>query len=182
MARALVIGGNGFLGSYIVDELAARGHSVTVFDRFSGDAARFESAGITRVVGDFLNQADVARAVKGQEWVFHFLSTTTPASADDDPTVDVRTNIASSIDLLTQCVRAGVSRVFYASTGGAIYGQRSGPATEDSLPAPISPYAIGKLAIEGYLRYFQRKTVSSRSYSGSRIPMARARAPISHRA
>jgi UDP-glucose 4-epimerase len=105
-----------------------------------------------------MNRAELGAVLRDQDYVFHFVSTTTPATAEDDPTLDIRTNIASSIDLLTLCVESGVSRVYFASTGGAIYGDRSGAVlNEIALPQPVSPYAIGKLAIEGYLRYFARK-------------------------
>lgn len=108
--------------------------------------------------GDFLKRSDIENAVRGQERVFHFLSTTTPVTAENDPSLDVRTNIASSIDLFDACVAAGVTKVHFASTGGAIYGdQPLATLTEEVLPQPVSPYAIGKLAIEGYLRYFERK-------------------------
>lgn len=158
MARCLIIGANGFLGSHLVDELDRRGHEVTAFDRFSTATPTYTSQSVTRIAGDFLNRADVFVAVQNQDYVFHFLSTTTPASAEDDPTLDVRTNIASSIDLLSMCVEAGISRVYFASTGGAIYGDQPGVVLdENAIPQPVSPYAIGKLAIEGYLRYFERK-------------------------
>jgi UDP-glucose 4-epimerase len=158
VAKCLIIGANGFLGSHLVDELGRRGHEVTAFDRFSTDVPIFENESAVSVVGDFMNRADVAASLTGQDYVFHFLSTTTPASAEDDPTLDVRTNIASSIDLLSLCVEAGISRVYFASTGGAIYGDQPGVTLDESaIPQPVSPYAIGKLAIEGYLRYFERK-------------------------
>lgn len=158
MARCLVIGGNGFVGSWLVDELVTRGHEVSVFDRFSAGTVVYRAAGVRRIIGDFMNHASVRDALSGQQYVFHFLSTTTPASAENDPTLDVRTNVASSIELFELAVETGVSCLYFASTGGAIYGdQPPGLITETSLPLPISPYAIGKLAIEGYLRYFARK-------------------------
>ena len=158
MPRSLVIGGNGFLGSHLVDELAALGHEVTAFDRFSADSTSYAATGVRRIVGDFLNRADVADAVAGQDNVWHFLSTTTPASAENDPELDVRTNVTASIALFELAARAGVEKLYFASTGGAIYGdQPHASIAEEVLPQPISPYAIGKLAIEGYLRYFERK-------------------------
>ncbi len=94
----------------------------------------------------------------GQDLVFHFLSTTTPASAEGDPTLDVRTNIAQSVDLLTLAVEAGIRHFYFASTGGAIYGPQGRESYSEETPAlPVSPYAIGKLAIEHYLRYFRHK-------------------------
>lgn len=155
MARCLVVGANGFIGSHLVDELVSLGHEVTAFDRFSSQRTAYASVGVRQVAGDFMNQSDVTEAVAGQQFVFHFVSTTTPATAENDPTLDVRTNIASSIELFQHCVDAGVQKVFFASTGGAIYGNQEATSfSESTLPLPVSPYAIGKLAIEGYLRYF----------------------------
>lgn len=154
--HSLVIGANGFLGSSLVDELVRRGHQVTAFDRFSRDSTLPD--GVQRIAGDFLDSDAVAAAVAGHHHVFHFLSTTTPASADGDPVRDARENVLPSIHLLEACVRAGVGKVYFASTGGAIYGDHGATAmSENSRPQPVSPYAIGKLAIEGYLAYFSRK-------------------------
>jgi UDP-glucose 4-epimerase len=153
-----VVGGNGFLGSHVVDALAEAGHEVSVFDRFSTESTTYAATGVRRILGDFMNHAHVREAVAGQQYVFHFLSTTTPASAENDPTLDVRTNVSASIDFFRFAVDAGVERVYFASTGGAIYGDHGTSAlTEDVLPEPVSPYAIGKQAIEGYLRYFRVK-------------------------
>jgi len=154
----LVVGGNGFLGSHLVDELAARGHTVTVFDRFSAGVIRYRAAGVAQIIGDYLNRADISAALAGQEYVFHLVSTTSPATAEDDPTLDLRTNIPASIDLFSLAAQRRVRRVLFASTGGAIYGDQRAELMDESMsPRPVSPYAIGKLAIEGYLRYFRRK-------------------------
>ncbi|WP_378147480.1 NAD-dependent epimerase/dehydratase family protein [Cnuibacter sp. UC19_7] len=159
MARCVVVGGNGFLGAALVDQLVAEGHEVTAFDRFSAGVVSYRSSTVRQVVGDFMNHADVAAALEGQQYVFHFVSTTTPASAESDPTLDIRTNLISTVDLLQACVAAGVEHVYYASTGGAIYGDQPGVALAETVaPLPVSPYAIGKLAIEGYLRYFRAKS------------------------
>lgn len=158
MADALVIGGNGFLGSHVVDALAHRGHAVAAFDRFGVLKPQFTAPGVETLSGDFLNAADVRKAVTGRDVVLHFLSTTDPASAEDDPTLDIRTNIMSSVQLFEACADAGVGHVVFASTGGAIYGDQDlSVFREEDLTVPVSPYAIGKQAIEGYLRYFRRK-------------------------
>lgn len=159
MANCLVLGGNGFIGSHLVDGLVARGHKVRAFDRFAGNKPRFESVDqVEQYSGDFLNMGDMTEALDGIEYVFHFISTTTPASAENDPLIDVETNIHASIELFQLCAQKGVKRVIFASTGGAIYGQSSKiPCSEDDMPLPVSPYAIGKLTIEHYLRYFKVK-------------------------
>jgi UDP-glucose 4-epimerase len=157
VADCLVIGGNGFIGSHVVDSLVDRGHSVTVFDRHRQGPPRFAGGPVRVISGDFLNTADVRNALRGQEVVLHLLSTTDPATAEGDPTIDIRTNITSSVQLFSACVDAGVSRVYYASSGGAIYGDQDQQVfREIDVTLPVSPYAIGKQAIESYLRYFQR--------------------------
>ncbi|HWL00866.1 MAG TPA: NAD-dependent epimerase/dehydratase family protein [Microbacteriaceae bacterium] len=159
MSSVLVIGGNGFIGSHVVDALAARGHRVTVLDRFSGGLVRYTASGVERCVGDVLNRADLAAAVAGHEQIIHLVSTTTPATVEDEPALDLRTNLPASIELFQLAVDAGVKRVVFASTGGAIYGDQDvAVMSEELAPRPISPYAIGKLAIEGYLRYFRRRS------------------------
>jgi UDP-glucose 4-epimerase len=156
VARALVVGANGFLGSHLVDALVASGHRVTAFDRFSGAGTpMFHSTEVEIKRGEFLSRTDLEAAVAGQDLVFHFLSTTTPATAERDPTLDLRTNIAQTLELLESCVAAGVAHFYYASTGGAIYGMQGKPSYDENDRAlPISPYGIGKLTIEHYLRYF----------------------------
>lgn len=157
MAASLVIGGNGFLGSHVVDALVEAGDTVTVFDRFSAPPM-YTAPGVRSVVGDFESHADLRVALEGQQKLFHFLSTTTPIAAENDPSMDVRTNLSASVELFELAVQAGVQRVFFASTGGAIYGDQAGELINELVvPQPVSPYAIGKLAIEGYLRYFRRK-------------------------
>jgi len=154
----LVVGGNGFLGSHLVDELAGRGHAVTAFDRFSAGVIRYRAAGVAQIVGDYLNRADIAAAIPGHDYVFHLVSTTSPVTSEDDPTLDLRTNVPASIDLFALAAEHGVRRVLFASTGGAIYGDQQTELMSEGLsPRPVSPYAIGKLAIEGYLRYFRQK-------------------------
>lgn len=155
MANVVVIGGNGFLGSHLVDALVAAGHAVTAFDRFGPEAPRFSSAEVSIQSGDFCSDDDLQTAVRGQDYVFHMLSTTTPATAESDPVYDVRTNVIQTISLLEATVGADVTRVFFPSTGGAIYGPQGLPVySETDQTLPISPYGIGKLAIERYLEYF----------------------------
>lgn len=158
MARTLVIGANGFIGSHLVDALAAGGHEVSAFDRFSSGEPTFRSDRVRVVRGEFLSRADLDEAVKGQDYVLHLLSTTSPATAESDPTLDIRTNIAQSVELLEATARAGVKHFYYASTGGAIYGpQGLERYAETDRAMPLSPYGIGKLAIEHYLRYFKTR-------------------------
>lgn len=159
MAKCLVLGANGFLGSHIVDALISDGHKVRAFDRFTNATHNFiDHKNIEIIAGDFLNHHELAGALKGMDYVFHFISTTTPATAENDPLIDIETNIRMSVELFQECVSQGTKKIIFASTGGAIYGSNSSENVSESvLPLPVSPYAIGKLTIEHYLRYFEKK-------------------------
>lgn len=157
MKRCLVVGGNGFIGSHVVDQLAGAGYEVSVFDRMSNGIARFESRDVRAIPGDFLNADEVSKAVKGHQVVFHLLSTSSPVLAEADPLFDIRTNVLASIELFRIAADVGVEHLYFASTGGAIYGeQSSASSTEESPTRPVSPYAIGKLTLERYLAYFSK--------------------------
>lgn len=160
MAKCLVLGANGFIGSHLVDELAQNGEDVRAFDRFKTNDTNFERNDKVEIFsGDFLNRSDLTEALKEVDYVFHLVSTTTPATAENDPLIDIETNIRMSVELFEECVSAGVKKIVFASTGGAVYGDvnSDNPISEQTNPKPISPYAIGKLTIEHYLRYFNRK-------------------------
>lgn len=161
MAKTLVLGANGFIGSHLVDSLVADGHTVRAFDRFGNAEAKFNPSDQVEIYsGDFLNSNQLEEALRGVDYVFHFISTTTPATSENDPTIDIDTNIRMSVELFQLCVKAEIKRVLFASTGGAIYGEgghENAPHKETDQTLPISPYAIGKLAIENYLRYFRVK-------------------------
>ena len=188
MSRVLVLGANGFLGSHIVDSLIASGYSVRAFDRFSNQDIRFiENENIELFSGDFLNRSDIRKALNGVEYVFHLVSTTNPATAEADPLIDIDTNIKGSVALFQDCVASGrVKRVLYASSGGTVYGEHdsSEPINESEPTLPVSPYGIGKLTIENYLRYFSVKegleSVSFRIANpyGERQPLMRKQGVI----
>ena len=160
MARCLVLGADGFIGSHVAEALAKAGHLVRAFDRFKSPVPLnlpTDNPEIQLCPGDFLNRHDLDVALEDTQYVFHFVSTTNPAASAKDPLIDVDTNIRMSVVLMQLCVEHNVKRLVFPSTGGAIYGQDlSRPLRETDLTEPVSPYGIGKLAIEGYLRYFRQ--------------------------
>jgi len=159
MTKCLLLGANGFVGSHLVDELVANGDEVRAFDRFSNGTQFLPNKNIEIVKGDILNKNDIHEALLGIDYVFHFISTTNPATADKDPLLDIETNVRMSLQLFDACVQHKIKRVIFASTGGAMYGEvnQETPIKENICPQPISPYAIGKLTIENYLRFYQKK-------------------------
>lgn len=152
--KTLVIGGNGFIGCHLVDQLLLAGHSVRVFDRYP---SRFRDPlpKVEYCVGDLGNHGELAEAVKGVDWVFHLAYTTVPQTSNDDPVYDIRSNIADSVNLLQECKKSDVKKIVFISSGGTIYGvPKNIPIAEDHTTEPICSYGISKLAIEKYLYLF----------------------------
>ncbi|GAB2027635.1 NAD-dependent epimerase/dehydratase family protein [Lactovum odontotermitis] len=170
--RVLVLGANGFLGSHVVDNLIAEGFMVRAFDMYQDfDHFHFESDSRIEIFnGNFLNQNDIVQALKDVDYVIHLVSTTNPATADADPLIDIDTNIMGSVQLFQKCVSNGkIKKIIYSSSGGTVYGDRDfkKPVSELEYTWPVSPYGIGKLTIENYLHYFDKK--NGQKYTAFRI-------------
>jgi UDP-glucose 4-epimerase len=152
--KALVIGGNGFIGSHLVDELMKRGWHVVVLDfqerRFGQmpKAAHF-------IRGD-LNQTYLVReALTGVDTVFHLAWATIHETSNQDPTADITANLLPSIQLFEMCRLIGVRRIVFTSSGGTVYGQpQTIPIGEQHPQNPLNGYGITKLAVEKYLQMF----------------------------
>jgi UDP-glucose 4-epimerase len=148
MPTCLVLGGAGFIGSHLTDALARAGHRVRVFDRIR-PAARGDCEIVT---GDFLNRDDLAKALRGSDFVFHLISTTLPEASNDNPVHDAETNLLGTLRMLEACRRERVRKILFVSSGGTVYGiPRSVPITESHPTQPTCAYGIHKLAIEKYL-------------------------------
>jgi UDP-glucose 4-epimerase len=152
--RALVVGGNGFTGTHLVERLLEDGCDVRIYDR-SPNRFRAVPRGAEYVEGELGNHGLILEAVEGVEVVFHLVSTTLPKTSNDDPIYDVRSNLVDTIQLLESCVEAGVRKVVFTSSGGTVYGPPlATPISEDHPTKPITSYGIVKLAIEKYLGLF----------------------------
>lgn len=153
--RSLVLGGNGFIGTHLVDALVREDHAVRVFDR-SPNVFRDTPTGVEYVPGNLGDHDLVREAVAGAETVFHLASTTLPENSNEDPAYDVRSNLVDSLNLFEACASAGVRKVVFASSGGTVYGPpQTTPIREDHPTDPITSYGVVKLAIEKYLGLFR---------------------------
>lgn len=161
MANILILGANGFIGQHLTNSLHNLGHTITAFDRFSSFAKQNEQpfhdlANVTAISGDFFARNELRELLHGVDYVFHLVTATTPAVSNGDPFIDIDTNIRTSIELFELCVEMGVKKVIFPSSGGTVYGEPSVDIINELVaPQPRSPYGIGKLAIEHYLRYFK---------------------------
>jgi nucleoside-diphosphate-sugar epimerase len=169
----LVTGGAGFIGSNIVHALVARGEAVRVLDNFStGSWANLAEVRdrIEVIEGDVRDPSVLQRALAGVEYVSHQAALRSVPRSVDDPLSTDAVNTHGTLQLLVAARAAGtVKRVVYASSS-SVYGDSPAlPKEEDQTPAPISPYAVSKLAGEYYCRTFTRlyglETVSLRYFN-----------------
>jgi UDP-glucose 4-epimerase len=154
---ALVTGGAGFIGSHLVEALAAGGCRVTVLDDLSSGNQRnlTTSAGRLRFIrGDIRDRRAVDKAVAGCEAVFHLAAVVSVPKTTQDPIGSAEVNEAGSLNVLEAARRAGVRRFVFASSS-AVYGDDPRlPKREDMEPKPLTPYAVQKLAVEYHARVY----------------------------
>ncbi len=152
----LVLGGNGFIGSHLVDRLLTDGHAVRVFDKYE-ERYRASLSQVDYRFGDFGNRGLLAEALQGIDIVFHLISTSLPKTSNDDPAYDVQSNVIETLFLLEKCVEVGVKKVVYISSGGTVYGRPLQlPVPEDAPHEPECSYGITKLTIEKYLALYRQ--------------------------
>jgi len=157
--KCLVLGGCGFMGSHVAERLLRDGHVVRIFDKLNVDEVNIAPfrRDVGLLTGDFTNASDVEAALKDTDIVFHFIGTTLPQSSIENPAYDIETNVLASVRMLDACVKRGVKRVIFSSSGGTVYGipQRT-PIPEDHPNNPICSYGITKLAVEKYISLYHR--------------------------
>ena len=154
--NALVTGGAGFIGSHIVDALVERGYTVSVVDDMSTGERQNVNPRAKLCVQDVADHAlaGIMDEVR-PDVVFHHAAQMNVWKSVEDPIHDANVNVMGGINLYQNCVRLGVRRVIFASSGGCVYGdQEILPTPEDVDLHPESPYGIGKLANEHYLRFY----------------------------
>jgi nucleoside-diphosphate-sugar epimerase len=156
-SSSLVTGGAGFIGSSIVRALLARGDRVRVIDNFfSGKRENLaEVAGdIELIEGDLRDEAAVARACEGVDLIFHHAAIPSVPRSLADPISSNDANITATLKLLWTAKKAGVRRLVYAASSSAYGDTPTLPKVETMRPAPLSPYAVSKLASEHYCQVF----------------------------
>jgi UDP-glucose 4-epimerase len=153
----LVTGGAGFIGSHMAKRHLDDGHRVVVVDDLSA-GRREKVPEKARFVQEDIAETDLEPLLREEkiDFVSHHAAQIDLRHSVSDPLHDARANILGSLKLLEACRRAGVRRVLFSSTGGALYGEPEGgrPASEDHPTNPVSPYGCAKLSIEKYLHYY----------------------------
>ena len=157
MAKALVTGGGGFIGSNLVRALLERGDSVRVLDNFStGNRANLEELDVEIVEGELRSYERVHNAVRGSEVVYHLGALGSVPRSVQDPLTSSAVNVEGTLNVLLAARDEGVRRVVFASSSSVYGAKRELPVVESLLADPISPYGVAKLAAERYCVSFSR--------------------------
>lgn len=154
--RYLVTGGAGFIGSNLILALAKKGEKVRALDNLStGFWENLEGLdGVERVTGDIRDARVVADAMRGIEVVFHHAALGSVPLSIENPVESDAVNSGGTVTVLDQARAAGVRRVLFAASSAAYGDNEALPKREDMPTAPLSPYAVTKLAAESYLKVF----------------------------
>jgi len=157
MARVLVTGGGGFIGSNLVRALLERGDEVRVLDNFStGNRANLDGLDVEIVEGELRSYERVHNAVRKTEVVYHLGALGSVPRSVQDPLTSSAVNIEGTLNVLLAARDESVRRVVFSSSTSVYGSSRQLPTTEDTLPDPISPYGVAKLAAERYSISFSR--------------------------
>jgi UDP-glucose 4-epimerase len=158
--RAVVTGGAGFIGSNVVDALVARGDEVHVLDDLSRGIRENVADGAQLHVADIRRDAPSLFAEVKPDVCFHLAAQIDVRVSVDRPDLDADINVVGTLGVL-EAAREHGGKIVFSSTGGAIYGECDGPATEDHAREPMAPYGVSKLAAEEYIAAYNRLYDSS---------------------
>jgi nucleoside-diphosphate-sugar epimerase len=172
MAKYLVTGAAGFIGSSIVRALLEAGQEVRGIDNFA--TGKRENIADLKGKLDFreasiLDEAAVADACAGVDYVFHEAALPSVPKSVAEPRLTNATNIDGTLNVLLAARDAGVKRVIYAASSSAYGESEVLPKQEAMMARPISPYAVQKLTGEHYMQTFTAvyglETVSLRYFN-----------------
>src|SRR3989344_312476 len=170
MAKVVVTGGAGFIGSHLVDALIEWGDEVHVFDNFA--AGRREdrlNAQAKYHEVDICDFHEVAKIIEGATYVFHMAAIPRVQYSIEYPRETHDVNVNGTLVVLEAARAAGVKRVIYSASSSAYGMSEKFPSSEDDPTAPMSPYAMQKLASEllcqTWYRTYGLETVCLRSFN-----------------
>lgn len=153
--KALVLGGNGFIGSHIVDVLSKNSIPTIVYDK----NIKENKNNIFYVSGDFLDLLHIENIIEKYRitHIIHLISTTLPKTSNENIPFDISSNVVQSIKIMDLCVKYKIQKFIFMSSGGTVYGiPKYLPMDEEHPTNPLCSYGITKLTIEKYLQLYHQ--------------------------
>src|SRR5262245_60516396 len=158
--KHFVTGAAGFIGSNLVDRLLMRGDAVVGYDNFSTGMRRFNeqataNPAFTLVEGDLLDEARLASAMRGADFVWHLAANADVRFGVEHPRKDLEQNTIATYNVLEAMRANGVGKIAFSSTG-SIYGEAAVITTpkDAAVPVQTSIYGASKLACEGLIQAY----------------------------
>jgi UDP-glucose 4-epimerase len=157
MAKILITGGAGFIGSHLAETLVSENHEIIVIDNlFHGKEENLSSISdkVSLVNADLSDTKMLSSVLSGKDYVFHTAANTSVNKSLECPGWSCEQNIQNTVSLLECAVKVKIKRVIFSSSA-AVYGLHASlPNKETEIVTPGSPYALEKLTCENYLRLF----------------------------
>ncbi len=149
-----VYGADGFIGRHLVRRLIAEGERVrAVSRRFEREFANEIEGSADIVVGDLSQPLAMASSLQDVDTVVQLMSSSSPGLRNDHAVADIAENVVPHVEFLQNCLRAGVKRYIFISSGGTVYGPGAPVPTPETAPTnPISSHGLTKLFVEKYIQ------------------------------
>lgn len=158
--KILLLGAAGFIGTNLTIELAKNAENeITLVDRcreFFSPVINMKLKNIRIVETKLAVDMDFDSILKNQEVVYHLVSTTVPTTSNQHISQELLSNVIFSANLFESCIRCGVKKVVFISSGGTVYGKEADcPLNEKIVTNPISSYGVQKVTIEKLLYLYR---------------------------
>lgn len=148
--RVIILGAAGFVGTNLTKKLLREGHIVSLAGRNKNHFEQFDNVDIIETSFDV--DTDYESLLNGFDVVYHLISTTQPTNANQMISAELVDNVIVTTKILDACVKVGISKIVFISSGGTVYGKEVDcPIKENDLTNPISSYGLQKLTIEKLL-------------------------------
>jgi UDP-glucose 4-epimerase len=157
----LVTGAAGFIGSHLVEQYRAAGHSVAALDDLSGGKRENLLADVPFYEVSITDSEAVRQAFAEfkPDIISHHAAQTSVVVSTREPIRDAMLNVVGTATIVTEAIKAGVSKIIYPSSGGTVYGVTDQlPCPETAPINPFAPYALTKHVGEMYLRMYAQST------------------------
>ena len=156
----LILGAAGFIGTNLTIELSKNPDDyITLVDKninFFSIVDQMQLKNVYIKEADFAYNMDFDSILKNQDIVYHLVSTTVPTTSNQHISQELQANVVFSANLFEACVRCGVKKVVFISSGGTVYGKEVDcPLKEKTATNPISSYGVQKVTIEKLLYLYR---------------------------
>ncbi len=155
--KTTLIGGSGFIGSYLSSFLISKGREVSVIGRSINPKNQLQKE-ISYLSGDITNKKFADSFLSSSDEIIYLAHNSTPRTSFNNLFEDLNENLITAVSFFEIASQYPIKKMIYISSGGAVYGETENHLiTEDHPTNPISPYGITKLAIEKYAFLFYKK-------------------------